>query len=293
MGLKMPQRTRYLLLFFGISKDTQWYCLYKRRLIMSENINFMAISEEAEFPAEEFKIEVTKEKPFNQCFTCDSFRNGCSGPNLTIMTVERICEFLQLCRIQLGWTYQYTADQCGLSLVTVKRTLTGKNKDPGFATIQALSLALVGDPRGKYPCAMHIVTKETEQAKQECQRLQAVLDTIHQEHEESLAAIRSDDRRTIDYLKEQITFKEAQMKQKDDQINKRAAETEELYEFVRRKNKVITVLALLLAVAVLLILAALVIDRLNGDMGFFWLDKITSIFGGSMSASPTFAPQNL
>lgn len=260
---------------------------------MSENINFLALSEEVEFPAEELKIEVTKEKPFNQCFSCEYFRNGCSGPNLNILTVERVCEFLQLCRIQLGWTYQKTADECGLSLVTVKRTLTGKNKDPGFATIQALSLALVGDPRGKYPCALHIVTKETEQAKQECQRLQNVLDTIHLEHEEAIAAVRSDDRRTIDYLKEQNKFKEEQMRTKDDQIKKRDDELEELYEFVRRKNRVITILSILLAVAVLIILAALIVDRLNGHLGFFWMDKVSSIFGGSMSATDIFAPRKL
>lgn len=247
---------------------------------MAENTNILAHIDDVEFPADALSIEVTKEKPFNQCFSCNYFRNGCSGPNLNIMTVERVCEFLQLCRIRLGYTYQTTADLCGLSLVTVKRTLAGNNKDPGWSTIQALSSVLVGDPKGKYPCALHIVEEQKEAATQECVRLQATLDAIKAEHAAEIETARVHDRRSIEFLQQQIAFKEEQMKTKDAQIMKRAAEQHELHEFVKRKNRVIGMLSFALVVCLLLIITALVVDSVNPERGFFWMETINNIMAG-------------
>lgn len=217
---------------------------------MNENLKYLAANEDVEFPIGQMKIEVTEEKPFNRCFSCDYFRNGCSGPNLNIMTAERVCEFLQLCRIKLHYTYQKTADLSGLSLVTVKRTLTGKNKDPGYITIQALSSVLVADPDGKYPCALHIVGEEAEKAKVECDRLRGALDEARTEYTANIAALRSDDQHENEYLRQQIAFK-------DKEIENHATEQEELYEFVRRKNRVIGMLSFALAVCVIAIMVIL------------------------------------
>lgn len=97
---------------------------------------------------------VTEDKPFNRCFECRSFRNGCSGPNLSVMGVGRACEFLQMARIFLKLTYQDVADGTGISLAALKRTLTGKVSDPSFYNISKISVFLLGDPNGKYPCAI-------------------------------------------------------------------------------------------------------------------------------------------
>lgn len=215
---------------------------------MNENLSYLAAHEDVEFPAGAIKIEVTKEKPFNQCFTCDYFRNGCSGPNLNVMSAERVCEFLQVCRITLRYTYQKTADLSGLSLVTVKRTLTGKNKDPGYATIQALSSVLAADPNGKYPCALHIVGDQSEAAKQECERLQIALDAVKIDRAAEVAAFRANE----EYFKKQIDFAENELRTKD-------AQQEELYEFVRRKNRVIGMLSFALALCVIAVIGVLLL----------------------------------
>ena len=215
---------------------------------MNENLKYLAANEDVEFPIGQMKIEVTKEKPFNGCFSCEYFRNGCSGPNLNIMNAERVCEFLQLCRITLRYTYQKTADLSGLSLVTVKRTLTGKNKDPGYTTIQALSSVLVADPDGKYPCALHMVGDQSAAAKQECERLQVALDAIKIEHATDVAALRANE----EYFKKQIDFAENELRTKD-------AQQEELYEFVRRKNRVIGLLSFTLALCVIAVIGILLL----------------------------------
>lgn len=243
---------------------------------MNENLKYLAANEDVEFPIGQMKIEVTEEKPYTKCFSCKYFQNGCSGPDMNIMTAERVCEFLQLCRIKLHYTYQKTADLSGLSLVTVKRTLTGKNKDPGYITIQALFPVLVADPDGKHHCAVHIVGEEAEKAKIECDRLRGALDEAKAEHTADIAAVRSDAQRSLEFLKQKLEFAENELRTKD-------AQQEELYEFVRRKNRVIGLLSFALGICIILIITALVIDHFNHDMGFFWLENMSEIFG----ASPT------
>lgn len=215
--------------------------------------------------------EVSSEKPFNKCLNCEYLGNGCSGPNLNAMTVERACEFLQIRRNQLGYTYQKVADVSGLAVISVKRILTGQIKDPGFLSMQALTFALVSDPKGKYPCAMHILTREAEQATQACKAAQNALAAIEAEHELE----RKSDREKIDFLKDQVKFKEEQMRGKDKML-------EERYLFLKRKDRAIFVLSLLLFIAVALIVGALIIDRLNSDVGFFWIDRMFGIKTGNV-----------
>lgn len=193
---------------------------------------------------------VTEDKPFNKCFKCHSFRNGCSGPNPLVMGFERACEFLQLTRIFIGWTYQQVADATvkigmALSLATVKRTLTGKNSDPSFFTMSALTIVLVGDPNGKYPCAIPNVVnveasevqlndalRELERALADNADYRAALDNIHISYKTEIDAVRSDDQKKIDYL---LASNERLRTERD----KWRAESESWRSENERKNKII------------------------------------------------------
>ena len=162
-------------------------------------------------------FEVTDEKPFNKCFKCRSFRNGCSGPNLFAMGIERACEFLQLARVFLGYSYQYIADKTGLSLATVKRFLTGKITDPSYFTLKSLSDFLLGDPNGKSPCAnpdiavdpentqlLNDALRDLERALNDNKDYRAVLDSIHTSYNTEMQLIRDDAQKKIDFLLEQV-----------------------------------------------------------------------------------------
>ena len=147
---------------------------------------------------------VTDDKPFNKCFECRSFRNGCSGPNLFAMGIGRACEFLQMARVFLKLSYQDVADGTGISLPTVKRTLTGKNADPGYFTMKALSDFLVGDPNGKSPCAipdmgpddsaarLYEATKDLERALADNEDYKVALDNIHVSYNAEMQIIRNE-----------------------------------------------------------------------------------------------------
>lgn len=156
---------------------------------------------------------VTEDKPFNKCFECTSFRNGCIGPNLIAMGLGRACEFLQMARIFLGFSYQYVADETGLSLANVKRTLAGKNPDPGYFTMKALSDFLLGDPNGKPPCSVpdYPVVSDNEaklsDALRELERtvcdkedLRKLIDGIHDSYKAEMSAIREDGQKKVDFL---------------------------------------------------------------------------------------------
>lgn len=159
-------------------------------------------------------FEVTEDKPFNKCFECKSFRNGCSGPNLSVMGIERVCEFLQSARVFLDRTYQDVSDGTGVSLATVKRTLCGKVSDPSFFTISAISAFLLGDPSGKHPCAIPNTTsdlaneaklnealKDLERTIADNKDYRQALDNIHTSYNAEMQLIREEAQKKIDYLR--------------------------------------------------------------------------------------------
>lgn len=160
---------------------------------------------------------VTEDKPFNKCFQCHSFRNGCSGPNPLVMSVERLCEFLQMARIFRHLSYQETADGTGLSLATVKRILTGKVSDPSFFAMAALTKFLVGDPTGKHPCAIPNIVSSPESEARLTEALldldraladnteyRAALDSIHVSYKVEIDAVRADAQQKVDYLMSEV-----------------------------------------------------------------------------------------
>lgn len=180
-----------------------------------ENKNALVVVPEEENIIISFAV--TDDKPFNKCFECRSFRNGCSGPNLAVMGVARACEFLQMARIFLGLSYQQVSDGTDVSLATVKRTLTGKVSDPSFFTIMAISTYLLGDPNGKYPCAIPDIntsdaslaqlqeaTKELERALADNQDYRAALDAIHTSYNMEMQTIRDEGQKKVDYLLGQV-----------------------------------------------------------------------------------------
>lgn len=228
---------------------------------MTENSNVLTIID-ADDLQETINIEVTEEKPFNKCLTCEYLGNGCSGPNLNAMTVERACEFLQIRRIQLDYSYQKTADLSMLSVVTVKRILTGKIKDPSFLSMRALTFVLVADTKGKYPCAMHIYSEEANQAVAACKVAQEELAQKVKELEAEKEKVAYRDTR-IESFQHQIEFKESQMLAKDKLL-------EDRYHFLKLKDRYIHILMILFLLALAVIIVALIVDRLNPDTGFFW-----------------------
>lgn len=216
-----------------------------------------------------FSAKSIEEKPYNMCLNCNHIGKKCDGPNFLAMSTDRWCEWCKLRKQYLGWTSAQVAEKADVSEITVNRVMSGNVKDLRISSMQAITRALVNGSWGQYPCALAeigdvqtvyvdnpLLVERAEHAMHECQRLQEALD-----------AARADDQRKIDFLKEQVKFKEDQLKEKDKLLDER-------YSFIKRKDNIIAILAVALSLALLVIIVALIIDRTNSGVGFFWLDSL-------------------
>ena len=168
-------------------------------------------------PDVDLDIKVTPEKSFNACLLCKYFRNGCSGPDLAVATPERACEFLHDVFILRKLTYAFLARETGLAVSTVRRILTGQEKNPSFYAIHRLCVVLVGDPNGKFPCALHIVADETAAVIAECKAAKAELAA----HEQKVAEGQRDIRSQLEDMKALIKFRGDQLREKDEQLHQK------------------------------------------------------------------------
>ena len=94
--------------------------------------------------------------------------------------------------------------------------------------------------------------------------------------EAKVQAAKDEQQKKIDFLVVQLAGKDEQLKAKDQQIQDRGKLLDERRDFIYRKDKTIALLGILLAVSIVLIFAALVVDVMNPDMGFFWLDGVSA-----------------
>ena len=192
--------------------------------------------------------EVTPEKPFNECVLCTFCQSGCSGPNLLVTEIERICELMQARRIALRWSYQKLADKADMQVLTVKNILTGKIKNPSFISMQKLAFALFADKDGKFPCPKQLLMSQQDSV--EVERLK-----------ESLA----DEKQKVAYLKQQVADYKAML--------------EERKGYLKLKDKWIITFAVSFAIALLYIIFTLIVDFADPHLGMYWRDVSTLISG--------------
>lgn len=189
-----------------------------------------------------FSPQTLEEKPYNLCVACPNIGKRCDGPNFLAMEMPRLSEWCRLRkdylhRLDPKWTNAYIADRAGVSKVSIDRFLSGNVDDIKTSTIARILRVLVDGTWGQYPCTMAADEKEPVYIPdpaliERCDRLQADLD-----------AARADDRRKIDFLKEQMAVKDKLLAER--------------YDFLKRKDTAIATLSILLGVAAIIIIAGL------------------------------------
>lgn len=199
-----------------------------------------------------FSPKTLEEKPYNLCLNCAHIGKRCDGPNFLAMETERWCEWVRLRKEYLGWTNARVAELAEISKVSVDRIMSGNIKDIRTTTMQAVTKALVNGSWGQYPCVWASIEEDAKSTDSytlacECENLRRALDEA-----------RDSERQKVDFLKQQIAFKEKQMEAKDELLRER-------YNFIKRKDRVIAILGA--AVAAFIIL--LIVDAFNGHFGYF------------------------
>lgn len=94
----------------------------------------------------------------------------------------------------------------------------------------------------------------------------------------------ADGQAKIEYLKQQVTFKETQMATKDSLLSERRDFIYRLEDEKKSLRRVITLLSIIIAVLLLVIFTALIVDRTNPGVGFFWLEETAAkLFGKGLT----------
>ena len=197
-------------------------------------------------------FEVTSDTPFVECFACRSFCRGCAGPNIMSLGVEGACDFLQRVRIFLNKSYQNVADGTGISIATVKRTLTKKVGEPNFYTIAQINIYLMGSGVGvQRPCAIPNVAtdnsvlsesmRDLERALGDNAEYKTALDNIHNSYKEEMAIIRNEAQNKVDYLVRLTEFLQKQLENKDEQLMHRKFAMQEKQQIIEWQHEDIVV----------------------------------------------------
>lgn len=204
-----------------------------------------------------FTPETIAVKPYNQCIRCDFLGKKCDGPNVIAMSKERFCEWCRQLKEERGWSNAKLAEVAEISKATIDKMMSGRVAGLNGETISTVTCALIygyacpDGNWGKIPCAMAAPEIKSEECPK-CAELRLHLDQQSK-----------NDREKIDFLKQQVAFAEHQMTVKDDQIASKDQRLKERADFIRRKDRTIVVLSVLLAVSVLLIIGALFVDVKN------------------------------
>jgi len=174
-----------------------------------------------------------------ECLECPKLGTTCKGPNFVAMPAHDLWEWCKKRKAQLRLTNQQLADLSGTPKGTIDRLFAKDQADFKYETIRPVIRVLVG---GEF---------DDEATCQDPQQDALAAEQIKRLEEENAK------------LKETIAeLKEAKAEKKE--------EIAFLKGEVENKRGYIKILVVLLSICILVICGALIIDRMNPDIGFFW-----------------------
>ena len=163
-------------------------------------------------------------KPHEICLNCPFRHKSCAGPGITSMEYLDWVEWVNVLAKQQGLTHSIIAERKGLSKATVDSVLSGKNKDVRFSTIRDITMAVIGDKLGRFPChfAAQLIAgelaqddlkleeteKELVRAREELANMLRALEEIHASYQVELQTVRAEAKEKVEYLKAESAKKD-------------------------------------------------------------------------------------
>lgn len=193
---------------------------------------------------------------YEKCLKCAQLGTNCDGPNLLAMdTVELGLWCNELRKMHPGMTYDRIANETGVSKTAVHGFLTGAHEDCSMHTARTVAKHIMGDNWDNNPCG-NLTNSEKAAYEEQVEKLKTSIVW----HEDK-----------IQDLKEKNASLETLVANTNARMTK---DKDFLREQIKSKNKAMVTLTICLAVALLVIIAALVIDRNDPGVGFFWLESL-------------------
>ena len=210
-----------------------------------------------------------------KCATCAGISMVCKGPRFEDMSAQEILVWCKARRAFLRWTNAKVAEEAKMPKGTIDRIFAGEHVDFRWETICPILRALRGGTRGDTACP--------DAPEGAGAAIQAEIDGLRKviaEHEDEVKRLRHEIDLHVD--------KNAALQKMNDAMQTLVTNTNARFtkdkDFLRAqitsKNKVIAVLAVCFGVCLAVIVAALIVDKLNPGVGFFWLRSL-NLFGGN------------
>lgn len=187
---------------------------------------------------------------YEKCLTCDQLGVSCDGPNLLSMDTAELglwckTKFLQNPSI----TYDKVAAETGIAKSTVYGFLNGSHSDYRLETIRPIAKMVTGGKWDDNPCG-YLSNSEKVQYDEAIRKYEAEIKW-------------RDD--IVRNLEKQNELLEHQLNEKDITIKERGV-------FLRRKDKWIVLLVIMVLICLNVIIGALAADHGDPNLGFIWRD---------------------
>lgn len=163
-------------------------------------------------------MNYNEKKPYNRCLHCEQRGVECDGPRTAAMTLDRWCEFMRDLKEVNKMTIAEISEKSGVSKRTIERILSGHNdQDIMRETARLIENAIIGSSN-RFPCYMAFVdslppeTKRAAEMEAELISLKQSISQIHDSYQAELDKVRQESQVKVDFLKEQIAFKESIIK---------------------------------------------------------------------------------
>lgn len=197
---------------------------------------------------------------YENCLKCDHLGKDCDGPNFIAMEPHQLADWCISRKEQFPHlTFDKISDLTHVSKSTVNGFFNKKHEDYYYNNIRKIVELLLDGEWDDNPCAIPPDTERAELMKK------------------------------IEHLEETAKWRDekiADLQNTNAQLQTLVANTNARYtkdkDFLR---SIIIVLAICFGICLLVIIGALVIDRLNPDIGFFWL---RGWFGDDSGLQTTF-----
>lgn len=190
---------------------------------------------------------------YEECLNCPKIGKSCDGPNFFAMSTPELLAWCKARKAELRASNARLAEMSGMPKGTIDRLFAGEHVDFRYETIRPLLKALTGGEWKGLPCAEPPADDD----------LQTKIQALEAE---------------IRWRDDKIQhFSEVNKQLRADLENAQAAEKEQLKFHrgeIKRKNKVITILAVVMSLALAYIIVTLIIDRLDPTQGFYWLESV-------------------
>lgn len=199
---------------------------------------------------------------FDECVSCQKIGITCGGPKFVSMPADDLVAWCKARKAFLGLTNTRIAEVSNMAKGTIDGFFASSHSDFRYETIRPIVQVLVGGKWNDIPCP-DPSTSERAQLEEKIRHLEAEI--VHANERANLATeenirMREHVRKTEEEYSKNISFIKSQL----DSSNKLSK---------NRRIGLIVASTVLIFLLVLMI-AALIVDRINGDVGFFWLDGL-------------------